>query len=110
MDVFHRKANRRSQKLSTAIKQNRNKEMWGRGAYTQGLPAVVAFKGELGQSEGTEFTTDVPFAINGHPEWAYWYLDEGNPDSSVKRKDINKDIFACIDIEPRRNRYRCKKA
>ena len=52
----------------------------------------------------------VPAAINGHPEWAYWYLDEGNPESAVRRKDINRDVFACIDIEPRMNRYRCKKA
>lgn len=80
----------------------------GSGAFG-GLPAALAFVGELGnRQEGTEFVTDVPYAKNGHPEWAYWYLPQNGGDARVLSKTKGSKSFACVPIEPVLNRYRCR--
>jgi hypothetical protein len=105
---FHRKANRNSQTVRVAIFQNVSRELWGRGAFG-GLPAALAFVGNLDPAqEGTEFTTDVPYARNGHPEWAYWYRPEDGGDPRVLSRVEGQDSFACVPIEPVLNRYRCR--
>ena len=91
MRVFHRKANRRTQTISVAVQQNKSRELWGRGAFG-GLPAALAYVGHLDRGEGTEFLTDVPYARNGHPEWAYWYLPEHGGDQRVMAKPEGQDL------------------
>ena len=101
---FHRKANPRTQTIRIAVKQNTSCEIWGRGAFG-GLPAALAWHGELPDSEeGTQFTTDIPHFKNGDPKWAYWYA--GQPGV---RETLHKGrTLACVAIEPLLNRYRCK--
>ena len=90
------------------MQQNVSRELWGRGAFG-GLPAAVAYVGGLAADEqGTEFNTDVPHARNGHPAWAYWYLPEDGGDVRVRHKMEGEDSFACVPIDPVRNRYRCR--
>lgn len=108
MPFFHRKANPKTQTIRTAVQQNVSLELWGRGAFG-GLPAALAYIGGLGQhEEGTEFTSEVPYAKNGHPEWAYWYLPEDGGDAQVVAKEAGQARFACVKIDPVLNRYRCR--
>lgn len=105
---YHRKANIRTQTIRVAVDQNRSRELWGRGAFG-GLPAALAYVGALGAGEqGTQFTTTVPHAKNGDPVWAYWYLPEDGGDARVKRRVVGNKDYACVEIQPRLNRYRCK--
>lgn len=95
--------------MRVAVHQNVSRELWGRGAFG-GLPAAVAYVGGLAAEEqGTEFHTDVPHAKNGHPAWAYWYLPENGGDTRVTARTHVGDTFACVPIDPLRNRYRCRK-
>ncbi len=106
--LFHRKANLRTQTISIAVKQNTSGEIWGRGAFG-GLPAAVAFVDALAEDEqGTEFTTPVPYAKNGHPQWAYWYLPEHGGDARVRHELRGSESYACVEIQPVLNRYRCR--
>ncbi len=68
----------------------------------------MAYVGEIGEDEGTQFTSDVPYAKNGHPQWAYWYPPEHGGDSRVRQVVANGESFACVDIVPDINRYRCR--
>jgi hypothetical protein len=105
---FHRKANRKTQSLRIAIQQNKSRELWGRGAFG-GLPAVVAWLGGLPEPEqGTGFATEVPFAKNGDPAWAYWYMPQHGGDPRVSARVQAGEDFACISIEPVQHRYRCR--
>lgn len=109
MSSFHRKANGTTQTIRVAVKQNVSRELRGRGAFG-GLPAAVAYLGGLSAVEqGTEFTTDVPYARNGHPAWAYWYLPENGGDERVRHETEGEDSFACVTIDPVLNRYRCRR-
>ena len=104
---FHRKANPRTQTIGIAVKQNVSGALWGRGAFG-GLPAALAYLGEMAEhQEGTEFTTPVPYAKNGDPAWAYWYPPEHGGDERVRHEIHGAESFACVDIEPILNRYRC---
>lgn len=106
--IYHRKANIRTQTIRVAVKQNSSRELWGRGAFG-GLPAALAYLGELGTSEeGTEFTTSVPHAKNGDPVWAYWYLPQDGGDPRVRHVVHGAKDYACVEIEPTFNRYRCR--
>lgn len=106
--LFHRKANPRTQTITIAVQQNKTGELWGRGAFG-GLPAALAYVGSIGErEEGTEFTTDIPYARNGHPQWAYWYLPENGGNGRVRHQLRGAGSFACVDIEPLLNRYRCR--
>lgn len=108
MTIFHRRPKWKKQALRDAIKINRSRQLWGQGAFG-GLEAALAWQGPLPATyEGTEFTTDIPYAINGDPSWAYWYLPEHGGDAAIQKKFEGGETFACIDIEPLLNRYRCK--
>lgn len=105
---FHRKANPKTQTIRVAVKQNRSGELWGKGAFG-GLSAALAYFGELDQDqEGTEFTTAIPFAKNGDPVWAYWYVPDHGGDEKVRNVETDGESYACVDIKPTLNRYRCK--
>lgn len=108
MSLFHRRANPKTQTIKTAVAQNRSGELWGRGAFG-GLPSALAYVGPLaGVTEGTEFTCSVPYARNGHPEWAYWYLPQHGGDQQVVERVSGDEAFACVPIVPVRNRYGCR--
>lgn len=107
---FHRKYNYKTQTIRVAIQQNKSCELWGRGAFGSSLPAALAYFGELPDNEqGTEFKTEVPYAKNGDPQWAYWYLPEIGGDARVQLKPSEGNDFACVPIEPLLNRYSCRK-
>ncbi len=106
---YHRLANPRTQTQKDAKMQNRTKEMWGRGNFGSMLPSVAAWLGPLAETrEGTEFSTAIPYARNGDPAWAIWYLPEhgGHPD--VNKREVGAHTYASVKIEPIKNRYRCK--
>jgi hypothetical protein len=106
---FHRRANPETQTIRIAVKQNISGEIWGRGAFGGGLPAALAYFGGIaGRQEGTEFTTTVPYYKNGHPEWAYWYPPAHGGDQRVRHQIIGGESFACVEIKPILNRYRCR--
>jgi len=105
---FHRKANPSSQTIRVAVRQNLSGEIWGRGAFG-GLPAALAYVGGIpANEEGTEFTTPIPYAKNGHPQWAYWYLPEHGGDARIRHESRDEESFACVEIKPVLNRYRCR--
>lgn len=90
------------------MRMNKSRQLWGRGAFG-GLPAALAYIGPLEDNqEGTEFTTEVPYAKNGHPAWAYWYLPKDGGDDRVALKTEDGEDYACVPIEPTKNRYRCR--
>lgn len=65
MTIFHRKYNKRTQSIRTAIQQQRSKELWGRGLFG-GWPAALTYFDTLPEGvEGTQFTWDVPYAKIG---------------------------------------------
>lgn len=107
MSVFHRKTNPATQTFRTAVLQTRSRELWGRGAFG-GLPAALSYIGPLAQEEGTEFACAVPYASNGHPAWAYWYLPADGGDAGVTERIQETESFASVPIDPLINRYGCR--
>lgn len=106
---YHRVANSRTQTMRVAKLQYRSGEIWGRGNFKSELPSVAAWLGPLAdQNEGIQFDSEIPYAKNGDPAWAIWYLPEHGGDSGVMKKDVGSETFACIKIEPQKYRYRCK--
>lgn len=91
--VFNRRENKNTQPKSLAPIQVASGEVWGRTPRGGLEPTVQAYVGNLRNSSGIEFTTQIDPHPNSSPLEARWYLSKT---PGVERRCKDGEEFACI--------------